>query len=133
MTPDNLLHLFDFIIKFWGDRLYFTEWHEGQVVPVTKIGELSDPNKWKGVNLMDIGSKVFISMMCKRLFKIIKLHGCPTQSGSSPGIDFQYGRFVIKTALLACHKHNLPTYVAFVDLINIFDMVSHIMMLKLLE
>ena len=51
------------------------EWHEGQVVPVPKIGDLSDPNEWRGVNLMDIGAKVFISMMCKRLFKEIKAHG----------------------------------------------------------
>ena len=82
---------------------------------------------------MDIGAKVFCSMMCERLFKIIKLHGCATQFGSSPGVGFQDGCFSIKGALHTRHKHNLPTYVAFVDLVNIFDTVSHIMMLKILE
>ena len=27
MTPENLLHLLDFIIKFWEDRLGFTKGH----------------------------------------------------------------------------------------------------------
>ena len=57
MTPENLLHLFDFIIKFWEDTLDFTEWHEGQVVWVPKSGDLSDPNKWREVNLIEIGAR----------------------------------------------------------------------------
>ena len=113
MTPENLLHLFDFTIEFWEDRLDFTEWHEEQVVPVPKSGDLPNPNKWRGVNLMDIGAKVFRSMMFKILFKRIKLDGCPTKFGSSPGVGCQDGRFVIKTELHARHKHNIPTYVAF--------------------
>ena len=104
------------------------EWHEAQVVPVTKSGDLSDPNKWRGVNLMDIGAKVFISVMCKHLFKVIKAHGCPAQFGSSPGVGCQDGQFIIKTAPHARHKHNLGTYVAFVDLVKSFDTVSHVAM-----
>ena len=41
--------------------------------------------------------------------------------------------FSIKTALHTCHKHNLPTYVAFFDLVKALETVSHIMMLKILE
>ena len=109
------------------------ERHEGQVVPVPKSGDLSDPNKWRGVNLMEIGAKVFSSMMCKCLFKVIKVHGCPTQFGSSPGAGFQDGQFFIKTALHARHNHNLGTYVAFVDLVKAFDTVSHTMLILILE
>ena len=47
---------------------------------------------------MDIGAKVYSSMVCKTLFKIIKLHRCPSQFGSSPGVGYQDGRFFIKTA-----------------------------------
>ena len=82
---------------------------------------------------MEIGTKVFISIMCKRLFKIIKLNGCPTQFGSSNGVGCQVGRFVIKSAPHSRHKHNLSTYVTFVDLVKAFDMVSHNMMLNILE
>ena len=36
-------------------------------------------------------------------------------------------------AIHARHKHNLLTYVAFVDLVKVFDTVSHSTMLKILE
>ena len=72
MSEENLRHHFNFITEFWKDKVNFGEWKEGQVVPVPNSGDLSDPNKWRGVNLMDIGSKVFSSLICKRLFKIIK-------------------------------------------------------------
>ena len=82
---------------------------------------------------MDIGAKVFIRIMCKLMFKVIKAHGYPTHFGSSPGVGCQDGQFVIKTALHARHKHNLGTYVDFVDLVKAFDTVSHAMLIIILE
>ena len=69
MSEENLCRHFDFITEFWEDKFDFEEWHEGQVVPVPKSGDLSDPNKWRGVNLMDIGAKVFSSLICKQFKK----------------------------------------------------------------
>ena len=66
-SEENLRHHFVFITEFLEDKVNFEEWHEGQVVPVPKIGDLVDPNKWIGVNLMDIGAKVFSSLIYKRL------------------------------------------------------------------
>ena len=82
---------------------------------------------------MDIGAKVFSSLICKRLFKIIKKHGVKYQFGSSLGVGCQDGTFTIKTILHTRHNHNLPSYAAFVDLIKAFDTVNHYMMLKILE
>ena len=70
MSEENLRHHFNFITDFWEDKVKFEEWHEGQVVPVPKSEDLSNPNKLRGVNLLYIGSKVFSSPICKRLFKI---------------------------------------------------------------
>ena len=49
MSPENLKVHFNFILEFWKDNMDFEEWHEGQLVPVTKSGDLSDPSKWRGV------------------------------------------------------------------------------------
>ena len=56
---------FNFILEFLNDNLYFEEWHEGQFVPVPNSDNLSDPNKWRGVNLMDIEINIFSSLLCK--------------------------------------------------------------------
>ena len=133
MSEENLRHHFNFITEFWEDKVGFEEWHEGQVVPAPNNRDLSDPNKRRGVNLMNIGSKVFSSLICKRLFKIIKKHGVKYQFGSSPGVGCQDGTFTIKTILHTRHNHNLPSYVAFVYLVKAFDTVNHVIMLKILE
>ena len=86
MNKENLQHHFNFVTEFWEDRIDFEDWHDGQVVPVPKNGDLSDTNKWRVVNLMDIGAKLFNSLICKRLFKIIKEYGVNYQFGSSPGV-----------------------------------------------
>ena len=41
--------------------------------------------------------------------------------------------FTIKTLLHTRHNHDLPTYVAFVDLFNAFDNVDHTLMLHILK
>ena len=99
LTEKNLATLLDLLNKFWHDEVDFAEWHEGRVVPVPKSGNLSDPNKWRGVTLMDIGLKIFSSILCTRLFKIIEKHGVRYQFGSTPGVGCQGGSFMIKTML----------------------------------
>ena len=32
-----------------------------------------------------------------------------------------------------CYNHSLPSYVAFVDLVKVFDIVNHLMMMKIIE
>ena len=98
------------------------------MVPVPKSGDLSDPNKWRGVTLMDIGSKIFSSILCTRLFVIIRKHGVRYQFGSTPGVGCQDGSFTIKTTLHLRHNHNLPTFVMFADLVKAFDTSNHKLM-----
>jgi len=67
---------------------------------------------------MDIGTNIFISILYKRLFKIIKQHGVKYQFASSPVVGCQDGTFTIKILLHTRHTHNLPSYVPFVDLVK---------------
>jgi hypothetical protein len=52
---------------FEGDADY-DGWHTSQCVPVPKSGNLSNPNKWCGVMLMDVSSNIFSSVMNGRAF-----------------------------------------------------------------
>ena len=133
LSNQNLDILHTFFNAYWRGETDFTEWHEGQVVPVPKSGDFSDPNKWHGVTLMDMGSKIFSSILCTRLFKIIDKHGVKYQFGSTPGVGCQYGSFTIKTMLHLRRNHNLPTWVLFADLVKAFDTSNHALMDKLLE
>ena len=96
LSNANLEHLLTCFNQYWEGEADFAEWHEGQLPPVTKSGNLSDPNKWRGVTLMDIGSKLFSSILCARFFQVIKKHGVKYQFGSTPGVGCQDGTFTIK-------------------------------------
>jgi hypothetical protein len=117
---------------FEGDADY-EGWHTSQCVPVPKSGNLSDPNKWRGVMLMDVCSKIFSSVMNGRAFRLLDLHGTRFQFGGTPTLGCQDGLFTLKTLLNAHKNHNLPTFVAFVDLVKAYDTVNHEILLKILE
>ena len=75
----NLYWLLLFYNQFWNNQADFEKWNKVKVVPVPKRGDTTDPTKWRGVTIMDIGNKIYSSIMCGRLFKIISKHGVKYQ------------------------------------------------------
>ena len=82
---------------------------------------------------MDIGAKVFSSILCQQIFHIISEHGIKYQCGFMPGVHFQDGTITIKTLLHMRHNHNLPEYVTFVDIVKAFDTVNHDLLMEIFE
>ena len=82
---------------------------------------------------MDMGSKIFSSILCTLLFEIIDKHGVKYQFGSTPGVGCQDDSFTIKTTLHLRRKHNLPTWLMFADIVKAFYTSNHALMDKLLE
>ncbi len=66
--------------------------------------------------LMDVCSKIFFSIMNSRAFHLLKLHRTQFQLGGTPTLGCQDGLFTLKTLLNVHKNHNLPSFVAFVDL-----------------
>ena len=81
---------------------------------------------------MDIGNKIYSSIMCGQLIKIISKHGVKCQFGSTPGVGYQDGTFMIATHLHLRHNHNLPTWVAFADPVKVFDTSNHALLIVIL-
>jgi hypothetical protein len=92
-----------------------------------------DPNKWREVMLMDVCSKIFSSVMNGRAFCLLNKHGTRFQFGDTLELGYQDGLFVLKTLLTMRKNHNLPSYVAFVDLVKAYDTANHELLLTLLE
>ena len=131
-NDDKLIPLLDFFNKYWLEGNDFDEGHESQIVPVPKIEDVSDTNKWRGVTLMDIGVKIFRSILCGRVFKIIKANGGEYHFSSTPGVRCQDGSFTLKTLLHLWHNHNLPSWGAFTDLVKAVDISNHKLLIAIL-
>jgi len=64
-----------YIVAFFEGDMDYLGWHQSQCIPVQKKGNISDLNKWCGVMLMDVCSKIFSSVMNGRAFRLLELHG----------------------------------------------------------
>jgi hypothetical protein len=85
MSPANLRHVYKHVNDFFLGNTDHKQWHHSQCVPVPKSGGLSDLNKWRGVMLMDVCSKIFSSVMNGRAFKLVEQHGTQFQFGGMLG------------------------------------------------
>jgi hypothetical protein len=82
---------------------------------------------------MDVCSKNFSSVMNGRAFKLLDAHGTCFQFGGTPELGCRDSLFVLKTLLTMGKNHNLPSHVAFVDLIKAYDTANHALLLDILE
>ncbi len=133
MSPANLQHVYKHVNDFFLRNADHEQWYCSQCVPVLKSGNLSDPNKWQGVMLMDVCSKIFSSVMNGRAFKLLAEHGTHFQFGGTPELGCRDGLFVLKTLLTMRKNHNLSSHVAFVDLVKAYNTANHNLLLDLLE
>ncbi len=133
MSPTNLRHVYNHVNDFFLGDANYEQWHRSQCVPVPKSGDVSDPNKWQGIMLMDVCSKIFSSVMNGRAFKLLNAHGTCFQFGGTPTLGCRDSLFVLKTLLTMRKNHNLPSHVAFVDLVKAYDTANHALLLDILE
>ena len=124
--------VFGYCVRYWEGE-DFRGWQMSQCVPVPKSGDLSNPNKWRGVMLMDVMSKIFSSILNGRIFKIVEAHGSRFQFGGTPKVGCADGLFTIKTLLNMRRNHDQDTYVAFVDLVKAFDTADHELLIEILK
>ena len=133
MSSTNLCHVYNHVNDFFMGKTDHDQWHRSQCVCVPKSGDLSDPNKWRGVMFMDVCSKIFSSVMKGRAFKLLEKHGTRFQFGGTPTLGCRDGLFVLKTLLTMRKNHNLSSHVAFVDLVKAYDTANHDLLLDILE
>ena len=132
MNGDVRQKVYQYICKFWSGEADYKGWHKCKCVPVPKKGDLSDPNKWRGVMLMDVCSKIFSSIMNERAFVLLDKYGTKFQFGGTQKVGCRDGLFTIKTLLNMQKKHNLASYVAFVDLVKAYGTVNHDLLMQVL-
>ena len=123
----------DTIKRFWDDECSIAEWKLGTLAPVPKSGNLSDPNKWRPVCLLETTYKILASIIAFRINPIVRDEGMEEQCGSLNSKGCPDALFSLKTALQTRREHGLSTHVLFVDLVKAFDTVNHSFLLLVLK
>ena len=96
-----------YVSQFFDGTRDYDGWHKSQCVPVPKKCYLADPNKWRGVMLMNVCSKIFSLVVNNRAFCLLELHGTQFQFGGTPEVGCRDGLFTLKSLLNAQRNHDL--------------------------
>ena len=67
--------------------------------PSSKISDLSDLNNWRGIILLDVGSKIVSIILNVRAQKSLQHDGHPTHFGSAPSTGCANSVFSLKRML----------------------------------
>jgi hypothetical protein len=130
-TPQGIVH--KHVSDFFEGKVDHEGWHKSQCIPVPKKGDLSDPNKWRGIMLMDMCSKVFSLVLNTCAFLLLEKHSARFQFGRTPDIGCRDGLFTQKALINARQNHDLPLYVGFIDLVKAYNTANHTLLLCILE
>ena len=112
-----------FIHSYWQSGVCYDEWRVGRLKLLPKKGDLSDPNKWRGIMLLNVASKIISSVISKRLQIVLRLFGLEAQNGFLPDRGCNDASFALRRALQLRREAGLDTYVVFIDLVKAFDSV----------
>ena len=113
----------DCLEQFWVHGVDEAEWSVGRLKVIPKSGDLSDPNKWRGIMLLDVAGKVVCSIISRRLQSLLSDEGLEAQNGFTANRGCVDGSFSLRLALLKRKEHGLSTFALFVDLVKAFDSV----------
>ena len=125
LNEEHLLVLFGFVKQYMETDEDFPEWKISHLVPLPKKGDLTNLHNWRGINLLDVSSKIVSIIINKRLQKLIADRGITHQFGATPQTGCQNGLFCLKTLLQTRREHNCDTFCVFVDLVKAYDSVQH--------
>ena len=66
LNKENRLFLFQICYDYFENDQEIEEWQKGCLKILQKKGNLSDPNNWRGINLLDVVSKVISLVITSR-------------------------------------------------------------------
>ena len=116
----------------WRSERVPADWQMGEIVPLHKTGDRTDPGNYRGITLQPVALKVLCQVLLTRLQAILD-PADPTAPGCSPLADeqagFRRGRgcldhaFLLKAAIDDARHRRAPLLIAFLDLRKAYDTV----------
>ena len=126
LNDSNRRILFHNVEQWWNnDSIDHPEWHEAGLRPLPKSGDLTNPNNWRGIVLMEVTSKLVTILINTRLQKLLHKYSIPYQFGGVPSTGCQDAVFCLKNFLQERRDKNKDSWCLFLDLVKAYDTIRH--------
>ena len=123
----------DLICKVWHDGVVVAEWHDAEIVPIPKKGDLSSCDNWRGISLRDVVGKLFARILQDRLQDVTEDILPDSQCGFRKGRGCVDMMFVARQLAEKAVEHNSELYVLLVDLRKAYDSIPRAALWLVLE
>ena len=117
----------------WEQEKTPEEWSKGIILPLPKKGDLTYCNNSRGITLIDIGGKVFSTIMLTRVKEAVDERMRENQAGFRKGRSCQDQIFCLNQVIEKCLDQQLPCLINFIDFKAAFDSVHRPSLWKILQ
>jgi len=132
-SPATLSIVTEIIQDFWRSGECYEEWLTGRLKLLPKKGDLSNPNNWRGIMLLDVAGKIVASIISERLQALLQKVGVESQNGFMLRRGCTDAIFSLKVALQKRKEHMQDSWVLFIDLVKAFDTVNRTALIAILR
>ena len=124
-SGDTNTVLIEMIQKYWIDEKFGPNlFHKVSLKILSKTGELSNQNKWRGITLPDISSRIISSILASRLEEHYWSFVNETQCGLLRKKGCTNANFVVKFSIQTLNKYRESVYCIFADLVKAYNTVN---------
>ena len=120
-------HLTLLFNKVLSTGIYPKTWSVGNIKPIHKKGDKTNPNNYRGITLLDVMGALFTSVLCDRISTWAEEEGrvSEAQFGFRKNRRTTDAIFILNTAIQSRKKRGKQLYTCFVDFSKAFDTVDH--------
>ena len=119
--------------NIWEKDTIPGDWSKGLIVRIPKKGDLSRCDNWRGITLLSTPSKVFCSILLKRIENELDNKLREEQAGFRKGRGCTDQIFALRNIIEQCLEWNTPLFINFVDFRKAFDSVYRDSLWKILR
>ena len=99
-------------------------WRTSLFCMLPKSGDMSLPENYRPIAILQVFYKIFSRMIYNRLLPILDSHQSHDQFGFRPGIRLEDALVVLETLISKTREWNIPLWIASLDLKKAFDKMS---------
>nr|CAH8840565.1 unnamed protein product [Trichobilharzia regenti] len=123
-TPALIDALHSLFCSIWESETIPSDWSTSVLLPFHKKGDRSICENYRGISLIDIAAKVFVSILLNRFAAERHVRTRPNQAGFRPGRGCVDQLFTLRRILEHRDKFQQPTVACFIDFQAAFDSVD---------
>ena len=112
------------VVKIWTQESWVSQWNESWINPIHKKGDKTLCDNYRGISILNVGYKIFSSILCERLKPFLANIIGSYQCGFRPGKSTTDQIFSLRRILEKTLEYQIDTHHLFIDFKQAYDSID---------